>query len=384
MADGGIVSSEHLEPTAFYSVHESCDITDWSWSLGYLFMATGEARFADLIERTTFNALPGAVTKDFKQLQYFSAVNQTEIAATNSHTPRWPTRMTYRAAHDVECCPGNINRAMPNYVIRMWMRANDGGLAAVYYGPSEVTATVNGQTVTIAEETDYPFRDHISFRFKMAQPAAFNFQCRVPQWCSKATLQLNGTPFSGGQKPGTFASMRRKFRDGDVVDLKLPMPVQIENWFNGRSVCVTRGPLVFSLKIAEERIENTNDPPDIKPFLGGHDIQGFPEVEFLPRSDWRYGFNQMLRNNLREIKVVETTMPDNPFLEDRTPVLLKLPLCPLPGWSPETDGAAYGEPDGLPGASELRGAGRPQTMTLLPYGSTYLRLTTLPVIQAPD
>ena len=135
MPDGGIVSAEHLEPTAFDSVHESCDITDWSWSFGYLFMATGEARFADLIERTTFNALPGAVTKDFRQLQYFSAVNQTEIAATNSDSSRWPTRMTYRAAHDVECCPGNINRAMPNYVIRMWMRANDGGLAAVYYGP---------------------------------------------------------------------------------------------------------------------------------------------------------------------------------------------------------------------------------------------------------
>ena len=84
MPDGGIVSAEHLEPTAFDSVHESCDITDWSWSFGYLFMATGEARFADLIERTTFNALPGAVTKDFRQLQYFSAVNQTEIAATNS------------------------------------------------------------------------------------------------------------------------------------------------------------------------------------------------------------------------------------------------------------------------------------------------------------
>ena len=119
-----------------------------------MFMATGEPQFADLIERATFNALPGAVTKDFKQLQYFSAVNQIVIAATNSHTRRWPTRMTYRAAHDTECCAGNINRAMPNYVIRMWMRSGDDGLAAVYYGPSEVTAPVNGQNVTITEETD--------------------------------------------------------------------------------------------------------------------------------------------------------------------------------------------------------------------------------------
>lgn len=384
MPDGGIVSSEHLEPTAFYSVHESCDITDWSWSLGYLFMATGEARFADLIERATFNALPGAVTKNFRQLQYFSAVNQTEIAATNRHTPHWSTRMTYRAAHDVECCPGNINRAMPNYVIRMWMRANDGGLAAVYYGPSEVKTRVNGQTVTSTEETDYPFRDRVLFRFKMARPVAFNFQFRIPQWCDAATVRVNGRTLHESLKPGAFASLRREFHDGDVVSLELPMPVRIEDWFKPQAVCVTRGPLVFSLKIAEERIEHTNDPPDIKALLGGHDIQGFPEIEFLPQSDWRYGFSRSLKSDPGKIEVVESAMPDNPFLEDQTPVRLELPLCSLPGWLRETNGAAYGEPRGLPLLSELRGAGRPETMTLVPYGSTHLRLTTLPVIQTTD
>jgi uncharacterized protein len=384
MADGGIVSSEHLEPAAFYSVHESCDISDWSWSLGYLFMATGEARFADLIERTTFNALPGAVTKDFKQLQYFSAVNQTEIAATNSHTPHWPTRMTYRAAHDTECCAGNINRAMPNYVVRMWMRAKGGGLAAVYYGPNEVTTEVGGESVTITEDTDYPFRDSISFRIKAARPVKFNLQFRIPQWCDHAAIQMNGTTLSGPHNPGTFASLHREFKDGDVVSLKFPMPVRMEDWFKGRSVCITRGPLVFSLKIAEQRIEHTNDSSDIKPFLEGHDIQGFPEVEFLPKSDWRYGFDRMPKNDLGKIQVVENVMPENPFLEDQAAVELKLPLCPLPGWSPETNGAAYGEPGGLPSALELRAAGQPETMTLVPYGATHLRLTTLPVVQAAD
>ena len=384
MPDGGIVSAEHLEPTAFYSVHESCDITDWSWSLGYLFMATGEARFADLIERATFNALPGAITKDFKQLQYFSAANQTEIAATNSHTPHWPTRMTYRAAHDTECCAGNINRAMPNYVIRMWMRANDGGLAAVYYGPSEVTTVLDGEKVTITEETDYPFRSRISFRIKTARPIAFDFQCRIPQWCSNATVQLNGTNLGGERKPGTFASIRREFHDGDVVNLELPMSVQIEDWLNERSVCVTRGPLVFSLRIAEERIEHTNDPPDIARFMSGHAIQGFPEVEFLPRSDWRYGFSRALKNDTGKIKVVESAMPDNPFIESQTPVYLELPLCPLPGWSPETNSTIPGEPDGLPTARQLRVAGPPTAMALVPYGATHLRLTTLPMVQAVD
>ena len=376
MADGGIVSSEHLDRAAFYSVHESCDITDWSWSFGYLFMATGEARYADLVERTTFNALPGAVTKDFKQLQYFSAANQTVIAATNSHTPRWPTRMTYRAAHDTECCAGNINRAMPNYVIRMWMRPQTGGLAAVYYGPSEVTTTVGSQKISVAEETEYPFRDTISFRIKTAAPLKFNFQFRIPGWCSNATIQVNGEMLRGTPKAGTFAAVKRKFHDGDTVTLKLPMPVRVENWFHDQSVCITRGPLVYSLKIAEQRLEHTNDPPAIKLFLLGREIRGFPEVEFLTASDWRYGFRAALEKDLSQIKVVESGMTDNPFIEAQTPVQLELPLCPLPGWTAKMSG----EPAGLPGTTERKTEEKSVTMTLVPYGATHLRLTTLPLI----
>lgn len=386
MADGGFVSAEYLDPSTFTSLHESCDITDWSWSLGYLFMATGDGQWADLIERATFNALPGAVTKDFKQLQYFSAVNQVVIAATNSHTPHCATRMAYRAAHDTECCAGNINRAMPNYVNRMWMRTADGGLAAVWYGPSEVFTTVRGQAVTLTEETDYPFRDSVTFRVKTAQAVTFTLQCRLPQWCTNAVVQVNGKVLRNPQPPGTFAVIRREFHDGDVVSLKLPMPVRIEKWFQGQTVCVTRGPLVYSLKIAEKRVEHASDPDDIKPLLRGHNIQGFPEVEFYPESDWRYGFDAALETQLPKIKVVESDMPENPFVEDQTPVHLEVSLYHLPGWfpgwTPEPDGTvkAPGEPSALPSTNQRTVEGQPVTMVLVPYGATHLRLTTLPLV----
>ncbi len=378
MADGGIVSSEHLEQTSFYSLHESCDITDWSWSFGYMLMATGDAKFADLVERTTFNALPGAVTKDFKQLQYFSAVNQTVIGPTNSHTPRWPTRMTYRAAHDTECCAGNINRAMPNYVTRMWMRSQDDGLAAVYYGPCEVTAPMPSGPVTIAEETDYPFRDTISFKIKATKATRFNLQLRIPGWCDHAELELNGKKVPGVQSAGSFASIQRVFRNGDVVTLKLPMSVRVENWFKGQSVCFTRGPLVYSLKIDAKRIEHTSDSDDIKPFELGHEIQGFPEVEFTPESDWRFGFDRVQENGSKAFRVIETAMTDNPFVESQTPVHIEVPLEHLPRWTEKTPG----EPGGLPDTNQKLAEGPAVMSTLVPYGSTYLRLTTLPVVSA--
>ncbi|HSY17853.1 MAG TPA: beta-L-arabinofuranosidase domain-containing protein [Candidatus Acidoferrales bacterium] len=375
MADGGIVSSEHLDKPAFFSVHESCDITDWSWSLGYLFMATGDAHLADLIERTTFNALPGAVTKDFKQLQYFSAANQTVIAATNTHLGHWLTRMTYRAAHDTECCAGNINRAMPNYVIRMWMRGDDNGLAAVYYGPSEVTTTVNGQPITITEETSYPFRNDISFKIKTTKPVDFNLQLRIPAWCDKAVIAVNGKDVNNGSIPGTFTGLNRTFHDGDVVSLNLSMPVKVEDWFKHEAVSITRGPLVYSLKIDEQRVERTADPDNIKPLLSGHEIRAFPEVEFSAGSDWRYGLDMVSKKYLTDIKVVQSPMTKNPFIEDQAPVRLELPLYHLPDWA-----SGLNEPAGLPSASQQQVDGRTKTMTLVPYGSTHLRLTTLPVV----
>jgi len=383
MADGSFVSSEYLDRVAFNSLHESCDISDWSWSLGYLFMATGESRWADLVERATFNALPGAVTKDFKQLQYFSAVNQVEISATNSNTPHCPTRMTYRAAHDTECCSGNINRAMPNYVIRMWMRSTNGGLAAAYYGPSEVTTKVAGQRVVVSEETDYPFRDTINFRVKTAKPVTFDLQCRIPQWCANATIQVNEKPQRIASAAGTFAAIHREFHDGDVVTVKLPMSVTLENWFSNQAVCVTRGPLVYSLKIDEKRVEHSSDPDDIKPLLRGHNIQGFPEVEFYPESDWRYGFPEPLKAQLSKIKVVESAITDSPFVEDQTPVRLEVSLCHLPSWLPDWKSQPRTErlePATLPVAEERKAEGQPVTTTMVPYGATYLRLTTLPVV----
>jgi len=158
------------------------------------------------------------------------------------------------------------------------------------------------------------------------------------------------------------------------------MAVRVEDWLQNQSVCVARGPLVYSLKIVEKRVEHTNDPPEIKPFLEGHEIQGFPEVEFLPESDWRYGFAKGF--NARQVKVVESGMNANPFVEETVPVHLELPLCPLPGWAAGAEATPdlEREPSGLPNARELAAARQPVVITMVPYGSTHLRLTTLPVV----
>jgi len=388
MPDGGIVSSESLGTTAFNSLHETCDITDWSWSFGYMLMASGEGRWADNIERATFNALPGVVTKDFKQLQYFSSPNQ--VLASSTACPRIAmTRMSYRAAHETPCCSGNVNRAMPNYVIRMWMRSPD-GLAAALYGPSEVRTKMNGQEIRIVEETDYPFRETISFTFTMAQPISFSLSLRIPEWCQNAAIQVNGVESDISAMPGTFAVLKREFRDGDVIVMHLPMSVVTEDWLGGAAVTVKRGPLVYSLKIDEKRVESTHEPDAIRRVLKGNNVQGFPAVEFFPQSEWRYGMDSAIKNNLDKIEVEESPMPDNPYVADSVPIRLRIPLRQLSQWDadwkpvidpPPADlKQSPRNPANLPSEAELQSPGDVEMMTLIPYGATHLRLTTLPVI----
>jgi hypothetical protein len=388
MPDGGIVSSESIGPAAFNSLHETCDITDWSWSFGYMLMASGEGRWGDLIERATFNALPGVVTKDFKQVQYFSSANQ--LLASSTACPRIAmTRMSYRAGHETPCCSGNVSRAMPNYVSRMWMRSED-GLAAVLYGPSEVQTTVNGQAINIVEQTDYPFRDTIHFAFKMEQPITFSLRLRIPEWCAKATLTVNDKEIPTDASADGFAVVNREFHDGDVVAIRLPMAVAIDEWFGGKAMTVNRGPLVYSLKVAEKRVEIQHDSDAVRRVLIGHNIEGFPAVEFYPDSQWRYGINAELKNTPEKIEVKESPMPENPFLAQTVPVQLSVPLRQInqwvADWKPVLDPPPADlkqspkNPASLPAAAELQSPGEVQMMVLVPYGSTHLRLTSLPVI----
>lgn len=388
MPDGGMVSSENLGSVAFNALHESCDITDWSWSMGYMLMAGGEARFGDVIEQTIFNALPGAVTKDFKQLQYFSAPNQ--VLASSTACPRIsPARMSYRAAHDTECCSGNINRAMPNYVTRMWMATKD-GLAATLYGPSEVTARIDGRPVTILQETDYPFREKIRFTVKTRQPQVFALQLRIPQWCENASILVNGADSGVACRAGAFAVLRRQFRAGDRIDLTLPMKVRTKPWFDGAAASVERGPLVYALAVEEERVELTVDRPEVRGVLKGNDIQGFPAVEFYPRGQWRMGIPADALADVAAFKVVERPMTDNPFAAGASPVGIEVTLHALPlweaEWTPRAEPAVVDlktmprNPAALPTAAQMRRVEPARRVTLKPYGATHLRLTTLPVI----
>ena len=398
LVDGVPSSSERLRGKDPLDSHETCDIADYTWSVGYLLMATGKAEYGDKIERACFNAAPGAVRDDFKGAQYLSCPNQVIADRYANHnlfyrgSPAW---MSYRPNPATECCPGNLNRIMPNFAARMWLHDGHGNLAAALYGPSQVTARVGatGQEVTIVEETQYPFGERIDFQVRTEKPVTFTLWLRIPGWCQGAELTVNGRPFGPPLAAGTFAPVTRNFAHNDRIVLTLPMELKLQYWPGG-GVSLERGPLVYTLGIEEDWQIDAEDR---------RSTPAFPAWNLYPASEWNYAL-ALDEDNLDQVEVIRLAYTPEPWRLTDAPVVLRVPARKVNGWEIVDTDSVVSESwhDGVFKEGILKGRFRLtpplpdpkelpkmlgediEMIRLVPYGCAKLRVTIFPEAAPPD
>jgi len=314
----------------------------------------------------------GAITKDFRAHQYFSSPNQM-IANTNSHHfGYYPSFMAYCPGHTVSCCTGNINRMMPYYAMQMWLKTSNKGIAAALFGPSEVSflAGKNGTAVRITQATRYPFEEGIEFVIHTKKNVSFEFLIRIPGWCNQPDISLNGEKLNERPEPGTFFSIERTFSDGDVIELSLPMEIKTATWPN-RGISFEHGPLVYSFAI-----------PDSSSVVRDYEksTADFPAYDLYPADDWQYS-PQI--SSLQEIELVRNTEFRYPWDRDAPPVKLRIPARRVENWNLEAVKVEAGNHihyhiSGFP--EEPRLSAQPETIELVPYGCTQLRVTVFPQV----
>ncbi len=378
LIDGVPSATEHLRGIYSTAGHETCVITDYLWSLGWLLRTTGNVKYADAMERACFNALPGAVTPDFKALQYFSGPNQCIAGARTNHHPHGITgsHISFRPNPATECCPGNVHRAMPAFAGNMWQRGGKGEIIAALYGPGRLVL----DDMTIEQETGYPFVPVVRFRFTMVAARSRTFKFRVPGWCRRVHVHVNGAPLRKSFAPESWAELKRMFRDGDLVEVSFDYGVE-EVAGPEHSVAFVWGPLVMSLPIKEKRTREKKD---------ARSTEEFPAWTMHPASPWNYGVARE-----QGVELIAGTPAENPWDAATAPVRLRIAAMRIPGWrlkrrkkmvvrNREWMKVVKGDisfTPAMPGtAARKRASRRRETIELVPLGATNLRVTWFPVV----
>ena len=404
MLDGVNTSTEKMKtPVDVLQGHETCDISDMTWTLGYLLMATSNVEYADKIERAMFNAAPGVTTSDFKAIQYFSSVNQVIADKHSTHVilGTGGGAMSFAPNPFTECCPGNATRMMPNFAARLWMSDQNKGLVAAMYAPSKVTYNVGVKQnkVSIEEITTYPFSDKIEFVFLMKDKTEFPFSFRIPQWCKKPIILLNDKKMTLEAKSGNYITLNRTFSNKDKITLILPQEFKLQNSIDG-GVSVERGPLLYALKIDENWQVDKNDKKS---------TPEFPSYNLYAKSPWNYALYLKDSDLTDQIKIVSKEMTNKPWSINSAPIELQVPAKLVIGWTInnkteistenwqpvhndkglperwEMVGLKFVKGDynftpALPSIENIKGMLDPkiQYITLVPFGCTKLRITIFP------
>ncbi len=249
---------------------ETCSTLAWIQLNGQLLQVTGQARYADEIERSAYNDLLGAMAPNGEDWCYYTHPNGRRV-----HTTYW------------RCCKSSGAMALEELPLLAYSCETPGaggGLRVNLLGPGRARLTLaSGSAVTLEQHTEYPFGGHIKLRVQPDTAQRFALRLRIPAWAQGATVQVNDQPSSTTVQPGTYTCVERLWQPGDQVTLQLPMPPQLQrqrlqNTQESRApdgspvaqvvlqhdyVAITRGPLVYATGLIDgTKTEETIRLPD--------------------------------------------------------------------------------------------------------------------------
>jgi uncharacterized protein len=227
-----------------------------------LFLLHADSKYIDVMERTLYNGLISGVALDGKTFFYENPLEASGLAQKDQRSP-W---------FGVACCPSNITRFMASVPGYIYAQRGDTLWVNLFIANNATIKLDNGRTVKLVQETRYPWDGgvHITVNADQLNPdqaGPLTINVRIPGWArnepvptdlyrftnkaaASPVLRVNGRPIPLQLDKG-YVAIARTWKSGDVIDLKLPMPVRrvVANdqvaADRGR-VALQRGPIVYA------------------------------------------------------------------------------------------------------------------------------------------
>jgi DUF1680 family protein len=243
----------------------------WSWRM---FLATGEARFVDVVELEFYNAVLSGGALDGTNFFYTNPLRVTDPLPTELRWSR--TRVPFVSTF---CCPPNLVRTLAESADYAYGKSAD-AIWVNLYGGNSLATELDGDQIKLSQEAEYPWSGRVRIKIEACGKKEFAMKLRIPGWAKGASVRVNLRPAEAATAESYF-EIRRVWQPGDVVDLDLPMPVRlmeanplVEEDLN--QIAVQRGPVVYCL-----------ESPDLPAGIKMSDVLIPVDIQLRPRYDQR-------------------------------------------------------------------------------------------------
>ncbi|EWH10253.1 hypothetical protein DS2_09147 [Catenovulum agarivorans DS-2] len=213
----------------------------------------GEAKYADIIELVMHNSALSGIGLEGKDYFYANPLRMlhgTRDYDAHADVTETPNREGYLSCF---CCPPNIVRTISNLSGWAYSLADNGVYVNLYGGNTLQTTMLDGSSIKLTQDTDYPWKGIVKFTVEECKAEAFDIALRVPGWATGAEITINGEKATVEAVPGTYAVINRSWQAGDVVVIDIPMETtyieghpRIEEVRN--QVALKRGPVVYCVE----------------------------------------------------------------------------------------------------------------------------------------
>ena len=352
MPAGMFTGDEVLSGLSAIQGAELCSVVELMYSFEHLFAYTGDKKWAERLEMLAFNALPATLSDDMWSHQYDQMTNQI---ACMRFKGKPIFRTNYFDSHlfglepNFGCCTANFNQGWPKLTLSAFMQGGNKIINAV-----PIPSTLNADGISISLATDYPFEN--SFKYKVKTEKDFVFEIRIPSFARDITV--NG-------KKHENCDICLDFTAGDEREITVSYKTLpcFEARPYGLNVAKC-GSLLFALPIEYEKnmLEYERDGVERK--------YPYCDYEYIPKSDWNYGF-------AGKTLVIERKQTDStPFSSDNPPIVLKAQVAKIDwGYEDGYDTVCAKIPESVKAISPVT------EIELYPYGCAKLRRTELPFVE---
>ncbi|HME34369.1 MAG TPA: beta-L-arabinofuranosidase domain-containing protein [Candidatus Sulfotelmatobacter sp.] len=210
----------------------------------YLLRVTRDSRYGDSMERVMYNTVLGSLPLEADgRTYYYSDYNFKGRKVY--HKERWA------------CCSGTLPQVAADYRINTYFRDGRGVYVNLYI-PSTLQWVQSGAQVELTQKSEYPYDAQVEFEVRTSKRVEFAVNLRIPAWAAGASIAVNGKRETASA--GSFASVQRKWTNGDRIELALPLTARLEaiDAQHPETVALLVGPVVlFAVTGGEPKVTRT-------------------------------------------------------------------------------------------------------------------------------